>query len=58
MGPSSLVAVEVLSFSAGVEEGSFLVAEVVLSCPLMEGAEVVVGVSSPYLTPHANNWTL
>jgi len=33
----------------------FSAVEEVLSCPLMEGAEVVVGVSSPYLTPHADN---
>ena len=32
--------------------------EVVPSCPLEEAVEGVVGVSSPYLTPHANNESL
>jgi len=29
-----------------------------LSCPWEEAVEGVVGVSSPYLTPHANNESL
>jgi len=45
-------AVEVLSSWVVVE------AVEVLSCPSEEGAEVEVGVSSPYRTPHANNESL
>ena len=37
---------------------SSLEVEVVPSCPLEEAVEGVVGVSSPYLTPHANNESL
>ena len=39
-------------------ELSSLEVEVVPSCPLEEAVEGVVGVSSPYLTPHANNESL
>ena len=52
-------AVEVVPSSLEVEVvPSSLEVEVVPSCPLEEAVEGVVGVSSPYLTPHANNESL
>ena len=55
--PSS---VELSSLEVGVEvvPSCPLEVEVVPSCPLEEAVEGVVGVSSPYLTPHANNESL
>ena len=54
--PSS---VELSSLEEAVEVvPSSLEVEVVPSCPLEEAVEGVVGVSSPYLTPHANNESL
>jgi len=55
VGPSSLVEEGVLSFSLEVVVVSFSAVEELFFCPLEEGAVGVVGVSSPYLTPHANN---
>ena len=46
-----------LEVEVGVVPSSLEV-EVVPSCPLEEAVEGVVGVSSPYLTPHANNESL
>ena len=50
-------AVEVELSSLDVVPSSLEV-EVVPSCPLEEAVEGLVGVSSPYLTPHANNESL
>ena len=55
---SSLEVEVVLSSLGEVVELSSLEVEVVPSCPLEEAVEGVVGVSSPYLTPHANNESL
>ena len=53
------VRVELSSLEVEVEVvPSSLEVEVVPSCPLEEAVEGVVGVSSPYLTPHANNESL